>query len=120
MEFLTKVGDFLQEKWAHGDALSLINLEHRPMPVRLNGEITVDHDGSIHAGNAFLVRGRKADELVLGWLDDNQNFDRLWMDAPDNDLLLDATYSPAVTANNLEVGKIFHSFIRYMQRIDRA
>ena len=111
---LMEVGKFLRERWAEGDPVWLINLEHRPMPVRLNGEITVDWDGSMHAGNAFLLRGRKAGELVLGWLGDNQNFDRLWMDAPDNDVLLDSTYSPEVTANNLEVGKIFASFIRWM------
>ncbi|MEC9389041.1 MAG: radical SAM protein [Myxococcota bacterium] len=114
-EELMKVGEFLKERWRVGDPIALVNLEHRPMPMRLNGEITVDYDGSIHAGNAFLVRGRPADELVLGWLDDHQNFDRLWMDAPEHDVLLDSTYSEKVTANNLEVGKIFQSFIRYMQ-----
>jgi MoaA/NifB/PqqE/SkfB family radical SAM enzyme len=112
---LMEVGLFLRDRWAQGDPVSLINLDARPMPVRLNGEITVDWDGSIHSGNAFLLKGRKAGELVLGQLRDNQNFDRFWMDAADNDVLLDSTYSPEVTANNIEVGKIFTSFIKWMQ-----
>ena len=112
---LMKIGTFLKERWAENDSISFINLESDPINMRLNGEITVDWDGTLHSGNAFLLKGRKAGELILGDVDDLKNFDRYWLDVVDNDVLLDSTYSPAVTANNLEVGKIFNSFIKWMR-----
>ncbi len=112
---LMKIGEFLQQKWAENDPISFINLEADPINMRLNGEITVDWDGTLHSGNAFLLKGRKAGELILGDVDDLKNFDRYWLDVADNDVLLDSTYSPQITANNLEVGKIFNSFIKWMR-----
>ena len=112
---LMKIGVFLREQWNQGDSISFINLESDPINMRLNGEVTVDWDGTLHSGNAFLLKGRKAGELILGNIDDLKNFDRYWLDAADNDILLDSTYSPEVTRNNLDVGKIFNSFIRWMR-----
>ena len=113
---LMKIGVFLRERWTEGDFVSLINLESDPMNMRLNGEITIDWDGTIHNGNAFLLKGRKAGELLLGQVDDLCNFDRYWLDVVDNDTLLDSTYSPEITKNNLEVGKILISFIKWMRK----
>ena len=113
---LMKIGSFLEKQWAKGDSISFINLEAAPINMRLNGEITVDWDGTLHSGNAFLLKGRKAGELILGDVDALQNFDRYWLDVVDNDVLLDSTYSPEITANNLEVGKIFNSWIRWMRK----
>lgn len=113
---LMKIETFLRERWKAQDPITMINLESDPMNMRLNGEITIDWDGAIHSGNAFLLKGRKADALVLGRVDDLNNFDRYWMDVADNDILLDSTYSPHVTQNNLEVGKIFNSWIRWVRK----
>ena len=52
-EQLMVIAAFLRERWKNADPVMLINLESEPMPMRLNGEITVDWDGSIHGGNAF-------------------------------------------------------------------
>ena len=113
---LMKIGVFLRQQWAQGNFISLINLESDPMNMRLNGEITIDWDGSIHNGNAFLLKGRKAGDLILGTVDDFCNFDRYWLDVVDNDTLLDSTYSPEITKNNLAVGKILISFIKWMRK----
>jgi hypothetical protein len=112
---LMKIGAWLRERWVQGDPVMLINLESEPMPMRLNGEITVDWDGSLHGGNAFLQRQSQEEGLRMGHLDDLHSFDRCWMDMPENDLLLDCTYPPNVTKNNIAVGRVFASFIRWMR-----
>jgi hypothetical protein len=93
----------------------LVNLDAAPYPVRLNGEVTVDFDGTIYAGNGFLHENEHKQKLVLGHLDDHRSFDRYFLDAPDNDRLLQLGYPPDVAANNWSVGKIMASFVRHMR-----
>lgn len=113
---LFQIGNELRRRWARGDSLTLINLEADPYPVRLNGEVTVDYDGTIYCGNGFLHETEHKQSLVVGHLDDLGSFDRYWMDSPDNGFFLDHGYPPEVTANNKKVGSIMASFVRYMQR----
>ena len=113
---LLQLETFLRERWLHGDEVRLSNLENDPMTMRLNGEVTVDWDGVIHAGNAFLQETPKSAQLILGHLDDVQGFDRYWLDMPENDVLLDCTYGQEITENNLAVGKIYTSFLRWMRK----
>jgi len=115
-EQLMIIAKWLRGQWQMGDTVMLINLESDPMVMRLNAEITVDWDGSIHNGNAFLSKKSQPEKLRLGHLDDNHNFDRDWLDMLDNAHLLDCSYPPHVTENNLKVGKIFASFIRWMRK----
>ena len=89
------------------------------MPIRLNGEITVDWDGTIYGGNAFLHETEHKQKFVIGHLDDLASFDRYWLDSPTNDYLLDWSYPPDVTKNNLDVGRIFKSFHQWMMKTDR-
>ena len=110
------IAAFLRERWKNADPVMLINLESEPMPMRLNGEITVDWDGSIHGGNAFLQRQSDSEELRIGHVDELTSFDRAWIDMPENTQLLGCTYSAEVTANNVSVGRIFASFIRWMRQ----
>ena len=42
----------------------LVNLEHRPLPMRLNGEVTVDHDGTIYAAVIELYEKREPVDIV--------------------------------------------------------
>ncbi len=112
---LHKIGNELRRRWSKGSDLVMVNLEGRPMPIRLNAEITVDWDGTIYGGNAFLHETEHKSKFVTGHLDDLVSFDRYWMDAPSNDYLLDWSYPPDVTTNNLKVGTIMTSFIRWMQ-----
>ncbi|MGB0641549.1 MAG: hypothetical protein ACPGTU_19600, partial [Myxococcota bacterium] len=109
-------GQRLRDRWAKGDEVSLINLEGAPMPIRLNGEITVDWDGTIYGGNAFLHETEHKNKFVIGHLDDLGSFDRYWMDSPSNDYLLDWSYPPDITRNNLSVGAIFRSFHKWMHQ----
>lgn len=113
-ENLNRVGQELRRRQAAGDPLSLVNLENRPMPMRLNGEVTVDWDGTIYAGNAFLHETEHKERFRVGHLDDRGGFDRYWMDGPSNEHLLTYSYPPDVTANNLKTGAILTSFLRYM------
>ena len=113
-EGLHSIGQTLRQRWALGETVSLINLEGQPVPVRLNGEITVDWDGTVYGGNAFLHETKHKQKFKVGHLDDLRSFDRYWMDSPSNEYLLDWSYPPDVTANNLDVGRIFGSFHKWM------
>jgi hypothetical protein len=91
----------------------LVNAEHAPMPMRLNGEITVDWDGTIYEGNAFLHETEHKERFKVGHLQDLMAFDRYWMDAPANAELVAWSYPPDVTSNNLKVGAILSDFLRW-------
>ncbi|MEQ8456905.1 MAG: radical SAM protein [Sandaracinaceae bacterium] len=112
---LHEIGQRLRQRWAEGEALSMINLESAPMPVRLNGEVTVDFDGTLYGGNGFLHETEHKSKFVIGDLDEHGSFDRYWMDAPSNDFLLAWSYPEDITANNLEVGRIMTSFAKWMR-----
>jgi len=116
---LLEIGKQLESRWSQGDEVSLINLEGQPMPIRLNGEITVDWDGTIYGGNAFLHETEHKQKFVIGQLDDLGSFDRYWLDSPTNDYLLDWSYPPDITKNNLDVGRIFRSFHQWMIKSER-
>ncbi len=113
---LMKIGRELERRWAAGEALEFINMRHRPTAMRLNGEITIDHDGTIFGGNGFLHETEHKDKFVLSHLDACTNIDRYWVDATDNNFLLDWSYRPRITANNVEVGKVMASFCAWMRK----
>ena len=106
----------LDERRSKGQTITLINAERAPLPVRLNGEVHVDWDGTIYGTNAFLYETPNKTDFQVGHLKELTGFDRIWMDAPDNDTLLERTYAPDITANNLAVGRIMASFVRWRQR----
>lgn len=110
---LHAIGVELDARAARGEHIEFVNARHAPMPVRLNGEVTVDWDGTIYGGNAFLHETEHKHLFVLAHLDDLTNIDRYWIDATDNNFLLDWSYRPKITANNLEVGKIMASFCKH-------
>jgi MoaA/NifB/PqqE/SkfB family radical SAM enzyme len=112
---LFQIGHELRRRWARGDTLTMVNLETALYPVRLNGEVTVDWDGTVYSGNGFLHENEHKQKLVMGHLDDHRSFDRYWLDAPGNDFLLQWGYTPKVTANNRAVGAIMTSFVRWMR-----
>jgi hypothetical protein len=110
------LGEELRRRWKTGDPVMMVNLESKPLPMRLNGEITVDYDGTIYGGNGFLHETPHKERFAVGHLDDLGGFDRYWLDAPSNEYLLEWTYPPEVTANNLQVGRIVTSFVRWMRQ----
>lgn len=93
--------------------LVLVNAENRPMPMRLNAEVTVDWDGTIYGGNAFLHETEHKARFVRGHLDDLGNFDRYWLDAPSNRELVEWSYGRVMTENNLKVGAVMTDFLRW-------
>ena len=50
----------------------------------------------------------------MGTLDDLRGFDSYRLELSNNEYLLEWSYPPEVTENNLQVGAIFSSFIRWM------
>jgi hypothetical protein len=112
---LFEIGRELQKRWANGEEIEFINMRHRPMAMRLNGEVTVDHDGTIYGGNAFLHETEHKHLFQVGHLDECTHIDRYWIDATDNNFLLDWSYRSKITANNLEVGKVMASFCKWMR-----
>jgi len=115
LQQLHRIGLALLERWRQGDDLLFINAERPPMPIRLNGEVTVDWDGTIYDGNAFLHETEHKQRFVAGHLDDAQSFDRYWLDGPTNEFLLEYSYPSDVTANNLAVGKSLRSFCLWLR-----
>ncbi len=113
---LHKLGVELLRRWNAGDDLVFVNAEQPPMAIRLNGEVTVDHDGTVYGGNAFLHETEHKQRFVVGHLDDASNFDRYWLDGPGNDELLAWSYPPDVTANNLAVGKTLRNFCVWLRK----
>ncbi|MBK7758112.1 MAG: hypothetical protein IPI35_17295 [Deltaproteobacteria bacterium] len=105
----------LKEREAQGDPVVLVNAENAPMPMRLNNEITVDWDGTIYGGNAFLHETEHKHKFRRGHLDDLCSFDRYWMDAPPNAELVRWSYEPEVTENNLKVGAVVTGFLRWVR-----
>lgn len=112
---LDAIGRELRTRWTRGERVMLINLEQEPPRVRLNAEVTVDHDGTVYGGNAFLHETQHKNHFRIGSLDDLWSFDRYWLDAPTNDAMLDWSYRREVTENNLDVGAIMRSYIRWMR-----
>jgi len=112
---LFQIGKELRRRWSRGESIRMVNLEGRPMPIRLNGEITVDYDGTLYGGNAFLHETEHKGKFVIGQLDDLGSFDRYWLDSPNNEELLKWSYPADITANNLSVGRLMTSFINWMR-----
>ncbi len=96
--------------------LAWINLRSFRHPMLLNGEITVDHDGSVYFGNGFLIRTATPSAFRAGHLDDLASFDSYAALRPDNEYLIRHTYPQDVVLDNLSVGRIYGSFVNHMRR----
>ena len=112
---LHQIGQELLRRQGTPRAVELVNLEHRPEPMRLNGEVTVDFDGTIYGGNQFLHETEHKDRFALDHLDACTQIDRYWIDATDNGFLLDWAYRPTITRNNVEVGKVLASLCKHLR-----
>jgi sulfatase maturation enzyme AslB (radical SAM superfamily) len=112
---LFAIGQEMIRRAAAGQAVELINMNHSPLAMRLNGEVTVDHDGTIYGGNQFLHETEHKQLFVVGHLDQLTNVDRYLIEFTDNNFLLEWGYRPHVTENNVGVGRIMASFIKWMK-----
>lgn len=96
--------------------VELLDLRTFSVPMLLNCEVTVDHDGTVYYGNGFLVRTADPDSFRAGHLDDLECMDTYLVQKPDNDYLIRHTYPEDVAANNLSVARVYASFVRHMRR----
>jgi radical SAM superfamily enzyme YgiQ (UPF0313 family) len=96
------------------DRPRLVNLDNPESKMLLNGEVTVDWDGTVFGGNGFLHETHNKADYVVGHLDDLANFDRYVLDALTQEQLLEWGYPPKITANNQAVGAILQSFLRWL------
>ena len=113
---LMVIGKELRQRWARGEQLDMVNLDGRPMKMRLNAEITVDWDGTVYGGNGFLHETENKEKFRIGHLDDLKSFDTYRINMPTNEFLLDWSYPDQTTENNLAVGAIYTSWIKWMQK----
>ena len=95
--------------------LEWINLRSFRDPMLLNGELTVDHDGTLYHGNGFLIRTAEPSSFRAGHLGDLGSFDSLAARRPDNATLVGLTYPEEVARDNRSVGRIYGSFVRHMR-----
>ncbi len=96
--------------------LEWIDLRSFRDPMLLNGEVTVDHDGTVYHGNGFLIRTADPARFRAGHLDDLEALDTYVYDRPDNAYLVRHTYPREVARNSIEVGRIYWSFVRHMRQ----
>ncbi|MFH1438169.1 MAG: radical SAM protein [Pseudomonadota bacterium] len=100
---------------ARPNGIEFVDLWSLRRPMLLNCEITVDFDGAIYFGNGFLVSSSTPGAFDAGRLDELESFDAYSVRRPDNDYLLEHTYPEGITKNNLQVGRIFASFVRHIR-----
>jgi sulfatase maturation enzyme AslB (radical SAM superfamily) len=112
---LHRIGLGLEQRWAAGDTIELVNLGESLKRVRTNVEVTVDHDGSIFGSNAFLYIPKYRDEFLLGHLDELRSFDHYAIEGLSGDDLLRYWYKDTMAENNQQVGAVVTSFVRWMR-----
>ena len=75
----------------------------------------MDWDGTIYGGDAHLNPTKYQQKFVAGHLDDLGSMDRLWMDGPSNEYLLDWTFPPDATRSTLSMNRMVDSFRTWFQ-----
>ena len=113
---LFRLGDELWQAWREGRTqVQLVNLAETVQGVRVNGRLTVDWNGRVYGSNSFLYSPALEKGQRLGMLDDGYvGYDRFVLDGFDEEHLLTWTYRDKMRANNLAVGEVMTSFVRWM------
>jgi hypothetical protein len=113
-EGLDRIGAELERRWDTGQPGDLVNLLEDPTSARRPVEVTVDHDGHVFGGGAFLYIPKLRPELLLGHLDDLRSFDRYSLDELCADDLLRHWYTDGLADNNRQVATAITRFVRSM------
>ena len=114
---LEAVGHILRTRWAENPQIELINLTESLKRVRTNLHVTVDWDGTIFGGNAFLYLGRERQRFTLGHLDDRRAHHIYVADGLADQTLFDGWYWKGSVENNQQVGAVLLSFVRHMRSL---
>ena len=112
---LQAIGAQIESVWENGGSLSIINLQELATAVRNNLHVTVDFDGTIYGGNAFLVQAAHRERFALGHVDDGHGWQRDMADGKTDADIFALWRRRASLANTRRVGNVEASFVRFMQ-----
>lgn len=112
---LQAIGAQIESVWENGGSLSIINLQEPATAVRNNLHVTVDFDGTIYGGNAFLVQAAHRERFALGHVDDGHGWHRYMADGKTDADIFALWRRRASLANTRRVGNVEASFVRFMQ-----
>ena len=110
-----EIAERLESHWKSGGVLDVVNLRERVTSLRNNLHITVDYDGSIYGGNAFLVQKTEGDQFKLGHLNDRQAWHRYLVDGRTDADVFAHWKRPAGVDQATRVGGVEAAFVRHMQ-----
>lgn len=113
---LQAIGQQIEAAWQAGRELTIINLEEPASAVRNNLHVTVDFDGTVYGGNAFLVQAARREQFALGHVDDGHAWHRYLADGKTDADIFANWKRRASLENTLRIGRVEASFVRFMQR----
>ena len=112
---LAQIGERVEAHWKAGGVLDWVNLREAPVKVRNNLHVTVDFDGGVYGGNAFLVQAAGREAFLLGALTDGHSWHRYMADGKtDSDVFANWKRRASVEETH-RVGSVEVSYVRWMQ-----
>lgn len=112
---LAQIGETVEIHWAAGGALDFVNLREAPVSVRNNLHVTVDFDGGVYGGNAFLVQASGREKFRLGSLSDGHSWHRYMVDGKTDADVFANWKRRASVDETTRVGSVEASYVRWMQ-----
>jgi len=114
-EGLQAISERVEAVWAGGGELDWVNVRETVTAVRNNLHVTVDFDGSVYGGNAFLFQAVSREEFLLGELKDRQSWHRYMVDGRSDADVFAHWKRRATVVETTRVGSVVASFVRWMQ-----
>ena len=112
---LLQIARTLRDGWADGSITTRwVNFEEPLRPVRTNGHITIDWDGTVYGGSAFLHTPPLAKGLRFGHLDDHGGFDRYTLLTFDDDEAVRRSFYQRPATQSLEIGDVTTTVLRWL------
>jgi uncharacterized radical SAM superfamily Fe-S cluster-containing enzyme len=109
------ISGILERAWSGGRPIQLVNLQETVRRVRNNLHVTVDHDGRIYGGNAFLFQAAEREAFVLGHLQDNHGWHRYMVDGKTDEEVFAHWKRRASVQVTQRIGAVEADFVRWMQ-----
>jgi sulfatase maturation enzyme AslB (radical SAM superfamily) len=114
-EGLQAISERVEAVWADGGEFDWVNVRETVTAVRNNLHVTVDFDGSIYGGNAFLFQAVSREEFLLGELKDRHSWHRYMVDGRSDADVFAHWKRRATVVETTRVGSVVASFVRWMQ-----
>ena len=112
---LAQIGERVEAHWSAGGVLDWVNLREAPVKVRNNLHVTVDFDGGVYGGNAFLVQAAGREAFLLGALSDGHSWHRYMADGKTDADVFANWKRRASLEETHRVGSVEVSYVRWMQ-----